>query len=113
MKRREQTIRWGRVQDMNASTNEMRRLQDVVKPTGSERQVRLNHSTRTQIEGWKNPQRYSVSFDRPSNHNDCRRYRRSGDHTGHKRAKKKCIKGTRVDGKEKDNSSFSQATMST
>ena len=95
---------------MNASTNEMRRLQDVVKPTGFERQVRLNHSTRTQIEGWK---KYSVSFDRPSNHNDCRRYRRSGDHTGqNKRAKKKCIKGIRVDGKE-DNSSFSQATMST
>ena len=43
--------------------------------------------------------------------NECRRYRRSGDHTGQNiGAKKKCIKGTCVDGKE-DNSSFSQASM--
>ena len=54
-----------------------------------------------------------MSFDRPSNHNDCRRYRRSGDHTGQNMgAKKKRTKGIQVDGK-KDNSSFSQASMPT
>ena len=61
---REQTIRRGRTYAMNASKNGMRRLQDVVKPTVSERRVRCSHSTRTQTKGLENPQRYSVSFDR-------------------------------------------------
>ena len=111
---REQTIRSGRIHDRNATKNGMRRFHDAVKPTVSERHVRRSHSARTETKGWENPQRYSVSFDRPFNHNDCRRYRRSGDHTGQNMgAKKKRIKGTRVDGKEKDNSSFSQASMPT
>ena len=110
---REQTIRRGRTHDMNASKKGMRRFHDVVKPTVSERHVRRSHSTRTQTKGWENPQRYSVGFDRPSNHNDCRRYRRSGDHTGQNTgAKKKRTKGIRVDGKE-DKNSFSQASMPT
>ena len=111
---REQTIRSGRIHDRNASKSGMRRFHDVVKPTVSQRHVRSSHSARTETKGWENPQRYSVSFDRPSNHNDCRKYRRSGDHTGQNMgAKKKRIKSTRVDGKEKDNSSFSQASMPT
>ena len=106
---REQTIRRGRTHDMNASKNGMRRFHDVVKPNVSQR-----HSARTETKGWENPQRYSVSFDRPSNHNDCRRYRRSGDHTGQNMgAKKKRKKGIRVDVKEKDKNSFSQASMPT
>ena len=75
-RRWEQTMRRGRMQDMNAITNEMRRFKDVVKPTGSARQVRRSHSTRTKE--WGHPQRYSVSFDRStSNHNERRGYRRS------------------------------------